>query len=112
MKKELGVKITYLNKNLDPVYEKSYLLGDYTEMLRSDLLRLISDVEDLVYIATGNKPKDDWPDELWSSFHKIKHKILDKAGDIGRLPNNIFETGNETRTLSEFVAEIVNKGVG
>lgn len=58
-------------------------------MLRADLLRLITDVEDMVYMMNGNKPKDEWADETWASFCRIKHKLLDKAGDIGRLPDNI-----------------------
>jgi hypothetical protein len=108
MNKELGVKVTYRNAQLEPVYEKSYSINDYTEMLRMDLLRLISDVEDLVYVATDNKPKDEWSDGLWAAFYKIKHKLLDKAGDIGRLPGNLFEMS--TMSLSEYVADIVNKG--
>ena len=111
MKKELGVKITYRNEKLEPVYERAYSLTDYTDMLRVDLLRLISDVEDLVYVATDNKGKEEWSDALWAAFYRIKHKLLDKAGDIGRLPNNIFESGAE-KSLSEFVADIVNKGAG
>jgi len=58
------------------------------EMVRADLLRLITDVEDLVYQANGNKPKNEWTDESWAAFCRIKHKLLDKAGDIGRLPDN------------------------
>lgn len=60
-------------------------------MLRLDLLRVISDVEDLVYRLNDHKPKSEWNDEVWSAFCHIKHKILDKAGDIGRLPENIHE---------------------
>ena len=112
MKQELGVKITYRNEKLEPVYERAYSLEDYTDMLRADLLRLISDVEDLVYVATDNKTKDEWSDSLWAAFYRIKHKLLDKAGDIGRLPANLFEVRSTTKSLSEFVADIVNKGAG
>ena len=59
-------------------------------MLRADLLRLVTDVEDLAYIACDNNDKSEWPDEIWAAFCKIKHKLLDKAGDIGRLPENIM----------------------
>lgn len=92
----IGVKVTYRNEKLDPVYEKSYSLREYTEMIRADLLRLITDVEDMVYRMNGNKPKEEWSDESWEAFCRIKHKILDKAGDIGRLPDNVFECSEET----------------
>lgn len=59
-------------------------------MLRADLLRLVTDVEDLAYLACDNRDKSEWPDDIWAAFCKIKHKLLDKAGDIGRLPENIM----------------------
>lgn len=58
-------------------------------MLKADLLRLITDIEDLCYSVNGNRPKDEWSDETWSTFCKLKHKLLDKAGEISRLPANI-----------------------
>ncbi len=79
-------------------------------MVRADLLRLITDVEDLVYQANGNKPKNEWTDESWAAFCRIKHKLLDKAGDIGRLPDNQFEYTEKENSLSEFVASVLNKG--
>lgn len=87
---DIGVKVTYRNEKLDPVYEKIYSLKEYTDMLRADLLRLITDVEDMIYRANDNKPREEWTDETWAAFCRFKHKLLDKAGDIGRLPENIF----------------------
>lgn len=95
MEKNLGVKIVYRNKKLEPVYETTYSLRDYAEMIRTDILRLITDVEDVMYIANGNKPKEEWTDDSWIAFCKIKHKLLDKAGEIGRMPDNIFENVEE-----------------
>lgn len=79
-------------------------------MIRTDLLRLITDVEDMAYHANDNKPKEEWTDESWSTFCKIKHKLLDKAGDIGRLPDNQFEYAEKDNSLSEFVASVLNEG--
>ena len=31
----------------------------------------------------------DWSDESWSRFNAIRHKMLDKAGDIGRLAETL-----------------------
>lgn len=90
MQKDLYVRITYRNANLDPVNTQMYELKDYTDMMRNDLLKVISDIEDAFYVATGNRYKDEWPDDVWSSFTRIKHKLLDKAGDIGRLPDNLI----------------------
>ena len=87
---ELKVKVVYRDRDLNPTSEKTYLLRDYTDMLKMDILRAVADVEDLVYITNGNKPKDEW-----TAFQRIRHKLLDKAGSIGRLPNDIIQTGDE-----------------
>ena len=97
MENNLDVKITYRNAKLDPISTQIYPIEDYTAMLRNDLLRLITDIEDAFYIASGDKSREEWPDDVWSAYLRIKHKILDKAGDIGRLPRNIIigdEHGN------------------
>lgn len=92
---ELKVKVVYRDRDLNPTSEKTYLLRDYTDMLKMDILRAVADVEDLVYITNGNKPKDEWSDDTWTAFQRIRHKLLDKAGSIGRLPNDIIQTGDE-----------------
>lgn len=103
---QLCVKVIYRNKNMQPTYSKVYTLSEYTDMLRTDLLKLVSDVENLCYAANGNKPKEEWTDETFAGFCLIKHKLLDKAGDIGRIPENI----TLKEPLSNFVARILNEG--
>ena len=53
------------------------------------MLRLVTDIEDVIYRSNDNKPRADWPDDVWQAYCRIRHKILDMAGDIGRLPDNI-----------------------
>jgi len=47
----------------------------------------------MAYLLNDNKPKSEWSNESWAAFCKIKHKLLDKAGEIERLPQNIVEGG-------------------
>lgn len=89
-----------------------YDLRDYTDMLSLDLKRIITDVEDLVYIATGGKSKEDWHENELLAFEKIKHKILDKAGEIGRLPENIFDSDACDKSTSSFWDRIFNSKEG
>lgn len=105
--KQLGVQITYRNKSLDPVCCKTYTLEEYTTMLKTDLLRLITDVENLCYAANDNKPKDDWDEGTFEAFLGIKHKLLDKAGEIARIPKNIVPMTDES--LTEMVARMLNE---
>lgn len=109
----LGVHVVYRDKNLNPVMEKTYALQDYLDLIRSDLLRVITDVEDLVYTLTNDAARENWSDETWTAFCKIKHKLLDKAGDIERLPKNLveFDGVEKEEDLSRFVARVFNKGI-
>ena len=103
---ELCVKVTYRNKDMNPTCSKVYRLDEYTEMLRADLLKLVTDVENLCYVANNNKPKEEWSDETFSYFCLIKHKLLDKAGDIGRIPENIVIK----EPLNKFLARLLDGG--
>lgn len=104
--KEILVKVTYRDKDLHPTYTRTYSLPEYAEAIRSDLQSLVGDAETLGYIANNNKPKEEWSDESFSVFTRIKHKLLDKAGEIGRLPINM--TVRTSEPLSDYMARILN----
>ena len=87
------VKIEYKNKNLETVVEKEYDFIAYTEMLQLELMRIIMDIEDAFYHFAGDKQKEDWPPELTERFKKIRHKMLDQANAIKRLPQNLSYKG-------------------
>ena len=102
---EFVVKIEYKNKNLETVVEKEYDLISYTEMLNLELMRLIMEVEDAFYVFSGNKQKEDWPPELTERFKKIRHKMLDTANSIKRLPQNLSFRGirADQMTMGEYL---------
>lgn len=50
---------------------------------------MISDVEAMIYEWMG-LPREHWDDETWTAFTAIRHKLLDKAGEITRLPENLI----------------------
>ena len=103
------VKIEYKNKNLETVIEKEYNFFDYTEMLNLELKRILTDIEDAFYCCSGNKQKEEWSPELMEKFQKIRHKILDQANAIRRLPDNLSYKGIKASTipLSEFIARTI-----
>ena len=84
------VKIEYKNKDLETVVEKEYDFIDYTDMLNLNLKHILMDVEDAFYTFSGNKQRKDWSPELREKFTKIRHKILDEANSIKRLPETLF----------------------
>lgn len=85
----LRVQLQYRNKDLDIVSERECSLNDYSALLKNGVIRLILDAEDLAYRATGGKSKEQWPPDVMSSFMRLRHKLLDMAGEIERLPGNL-----------------------
>lgn len=108
MTEKLRVRVTYKNEDMKPVCEKEYELDKYTQMIRNDLMRIITDVEDVLYCALNGQSKDEWTSEINAKFRKIKHKILDKAGEVGRLPQNIVEDDLDKQNITEWIANIFN----
>lgn len=105
----LIAKIEYKNKNLETIHSCEYSLKDYLEMLSLDLKRIITDIEDLAYLINGNTIKEDWNEAELIMFNKIRSKILDKAGEIGRLSENIYDADTCRNTASSFWDELFNR---
>lgn len=95
-KLNLKAKVVYRNRQKQTVQECEYALEDYMDMMSMDMKRLITDVEDLVYMSNNNSPKEEWPEWQLVSFNKIKTKLLDKAGEMERLPDSIFDANEES----------------
>lgn len=88
---DLKAKVQYKNRKQQVVHEVEYALPDYTDVLSMDMKRIISDVEDLIYTLNNNAPKEEWSTETLLQFDKIKRKLLDKAGELSRLPDCIYD---------------------
>ena len=105
------VKIEYKQKNadgeLETVVEKEYDFINYTEMLHLNLMRIVGEIEDAFYYLSGNKQKQDWPPELKDRFMAIRHKLLDQANDIKRLPKNLTHKGEQANKMD--ISSFVNK---
>ena len=106
---DFKVKIEYKNKDLETVVEKEYGFVDYTEMLNLELKRILMDIEDAFYYFSGNKQKNEWSPELTERFNKIRHKILDQANSIKRLPENLSYKGVKATSMpfSEFISRVL-----
>lgn len=101
------VKIEYKNEDMETVVEKEYEFVQYTEMLHLNLMRIIGEIEDAFYYLSGYKRKEDWPPELKERFKKIRHKMLDQANDIKRLPDNLSYCGFKANQMD--INSFINK---
>lgn len=105
------VRIEYKNRNpetkdLQTVVEKEYEFIDYTEMLSRELNRVLKKVEDAFFAFSGYKPKTEWDQEMLERFDEIRHKLLDQANAIRRLPENLSYCNVKANTIpfSEYLA--------
>lgn len=106
MKSDWIVTIEYKNQDLETVVEKEYDFITYTEMLNVSLMHIISDVEDAFYYFADGKQKKDWPPELMERYKRIRHKLLDEANSIKRLPQNLTHNGARADqiSISDFIS--------
>ena len=100
------VKIEYKNKDLETIVEKEYDFVQYTEMLRLELMRVILDIEDAFYHFTGEEQKEKWDEETMRRFKKIRHKLLDQANAVKRLPQNLHYQNHSPLEIPS--AEFIN----
>ena len=104
---DFKVKISYKNKDMETVVEKEYDFLDYTMLINLDLKKILGLIENaFVYLSDG-KTKESWPKETTERFNEIRHKLLDQANAIRRLPETLSYKGISANTisLSEFIAK-------
>ena len=99
------VKIEYKNQDLETVVEKEYDFMSYTSMLYMELMGIIKEIEDVFYDINNGKQKENWTPESMERFQKIRHKLLDEANSIRRLPQNLTHAGAHANqvTLGEYL---------
>lgn len=102
---DINVKISYKNKKLEKVKDCTYDFSEYTDMVYFELMRVIMDIEDVFYRFEDSKSKDQWNEQNTTDFQKIRHKILDQANAIKRLPQNVFM---KDIPMNEYIANILD----
>ena len=96
---DFKVTIEYKNKDLETVVEKEYDFIDYTEKLNIELKRILKDIEEAFCYLSG-KPQNEWNSETVEKFSKIRHKILDEANAVRRLPENLSFRNIKANSMS------------
>lgn len=107
---DFTVRVSYMNKNMEKVNEQEYDFKQYLEMVKLELMRIIMDVQDSFISMNDGKPKEEWDASILKQFQKIRHKLLDQANAIERIPNNLYLTDMkcEPMKVSELLANIFN----
>ena len=111
MLNDYTVNIVYKNRSMENVSQKSYPLIDYCQEQKLNLMHVITDVENAFYALQNDKSKDEWDAETMEAFQRIRHRLLDAANSIVRLPQNLQFKGINVGTIegSEYIANLVNQ---
>lgn len=107
---DFTVKVSYKNRNLEDVSNRTYDFNQYTEMIKLELMRIIMDVEDAFYALQGSTAKEDWNSDTMARFQKIRHKLLDQANAVERIPQNLYYKDVKCidMSMSKLLADIMN----
>ena len=107
---DFTVKVAYRNKETSELREWTYDFKQYTEMMKRELMRIIMEVEDTIYHLQGSRSKEEWDTETMEHFQKIRHKLLDQANAIERLPQSLHYKGVSCSAInvSEMLANIID----
>lgn len=108
------VNIVYKNRALEPVSQKNYPLVDYCQEQKLNIMHTIADIENAFYKFQNNYSKEDWNIEAIECFQHIRHKLLDAANNIERIPRNLCFCGQNIGAIksSEHIANLINQAVG
>ena len=107
---DFKVRVAFKNKELETVVEKEYDFLDYTTIISSDMKRIIKTIEDAFSYFNDGKPKEQWPQESFEKFAAIRHKLLDAANAVKRLPENLSYKNVPANTMnfSEYIAKLLS----
>lgn len=99
------VKVEYKNEQLETVVEKEYNFIEYTSMLDREIKKVLSDIEDAFFYFNQYAPKEKWPVETKKRFDAIRHKLLDQANAVKRLPQTLSYKGIKANQIpiSDFI---------
>lgn len=105
------VNIVYKNRSLENVNQKSYPFVDYCQEQKLNLMHVITDVENAFYVLQDNKNKDEWSPEAVEAFQRVRHRLLDAANSMVRLPQNLQYKGVNIGSINgaEYIAGLINQ---
>lgn len=111
MNNDFTVKVVHRSKDSAQEWKEwSYDLTQYAYVTKRELVRVITDVEDALYAAQGDKSKEDWDEDTMTRFQRIRHKLLDQANAIERLPQNLYykNVNCMSQSASEMLAQMID----
>lgn len=99
----MRVRIEYKNKDLEIVGYDVFDLDLYSQKLSQDIIGVLNDIEKCLTINNIDFDLDE-------SFRYVRHKLLDLAGSIKRLPDNLIDEKSYSKPTKRDLISAVNGG--
>ena len=106
LENDFTVTVNYYNRDDQKFVTQTYGFEQYTELLKLELMRIITNVEDAFYRFNDERPQEEWDEKSVKEFAHIRRKILDQANAIARMPQTVHCKGLPigSRSLSDIIA--------
>lgn len=104
------VRIEHKTKDGEVYLEQEYSFRDYTELVARELMGVLADIEAAFYVFEDGKPRDEWSKANLNRFNGIRHKMLDYANNVRRLPSELHHKGETASQESsgQFFARMID----
>lgn len=105
-----SVSIEYRDKDMNKIGEMEYSLKDYVEKQRYDMMKILVEIEGIIYKATGGKEKEEWPSAYMDMFKDVRHHIFDVANSVSRIPSTMKYNGKYVYNMTpgEFISKSIS----
>lgn len=99
----MRIRIEYKNKDLETVGYDYFEFDLYLQKLSQDVIGVLSDIEKCLDMHDVDYDADE-------NFRYVRHKLLDLAGALKRLPDNIVPEPNYSKATKKEILSIVKGG--
>ena len=106
---DFTVRISFKNKDMETVVEKEYDFLDYTMLINLDLKKILGLIENAFIYMNGGNTKEQWSKDVLDRFNDIRHKLLDQANAVRRLPETLSYKNIPANSISfgEYLARTI-----
>lgn len=105
---DLSVARIRYNKITEKMEPCSWSLADASAMLRHSVMKALSEMEEGYMTMYGKK--ETWPAQAQEAYGKLRHRMLDIAGSLHRLPEELRYKGKpcNAANLTEWIASTLD----
>ena len=105
------VRVTYRNKDMEPVDIREYPFKQYCHILRANCLKCLEHIENQFAQYEGTTNKRDWDKENLAEYESVRKALLNIGNAIDRMPDSFYINGNNINSVpvSSVLARLIDR---